>query len=404
MTIKKKFMNYENWISYRYMTAKKDGFLSFLHFISIAGVAIGVMSLIVVTGVMTGFGNNLREKIIGTMPHVLIDKEIGIKDYKQIVPEIENIKGVIAASAYIQGSVFVEQEGHSLGVTIRGIDPKKEQKVTKVNAYLTQGRMADLTGETVIVGSELARYFGYSVGDTMTLISLGSGIAGKGWRYPLKIVGIFNTGIADYDMNLVVTDLAQAQKIFDLQENISTGIGVRLANIYDAKEIKKSIYEHLGYSYSVRTWIDMNRNLFEALFLEKWGLFIVLTLMVLVASFNIISTLIVTVTSKIHDIGILKSLGATKKSIQRIFTKQGIYIGGVGVLWGLILGFGLSYILRTFVHVPQEIYSIDRVPVELQWFDVLVTVIAALIISFLATIYPAAQAAKLEPVEALRYE
>ncbi|HNV24120.1 MAG TPA: ABC transporter permease, partial [Candidatus Omnitrophota bacterium] len=367
-------MNYEHWISYRYMTAKKDGFLSFLNFISIAGVAIGVMSLIVVTGVMTGFGNNLREKIIGTMPHVLIDKEVGIKEYKQIIPEIENIKGVSAASPYIQGNIFVEQDGHSLGVMIRGIDPQKESKITKVNQYLKEGRMQDLKSETIVIGSELARYFGYTLGDTMTLISPGSGIAGKGWRYKVKIVGIFNTGMADYDMNLVIVSLSQAQKIFDLEENIATGIGVRLQNIYDAKEIKNKIYSFLGYSYSVRTWIDMNRNLFEALFLEKWGLFIVLTLMVLVASFNIISTLIVTVTSKIHDIGILKSLGVTNKSIRRIFTKQGIYIGCVGVFWGLILGLAVSFILRTYVKVPKEIYSIDRVPVELQPFDILATV------------------------------
>ena len=160
----------------------------------------------------------------------------------------------------------------------------------------------------------------------------------------------------------------------------------------------------LGYSFLVRTWIDINRNLFEALFLEKWGLFIILTLMVLVASFNIISTLVVTVTSKIHDIGILQSIGVPRKAIRRIFTEQGMLIGKLGTIFGVMSGLGVSYILKTYVRVPQEIYSIDHVPVDLQWSDITAIVVAALLITYFATIYPAAKAASLQPVEALRYE
>ncbi len=397
-------MGYEDWISYRYMVASKGRFLSFLNFVSIAGVAIGVASLIVVIGVMTGFGNNLRDKIIGTTPHIMIEKETGVHDFISIYKKLSSIPGVKASSAYVQGNIFLENAGQAKGLIVRGIDYERERIVTKLDQYLKKGSFKGLKDDGVVIGSELARYFGYKLGDTITIISPGSGITGNGWRYKLKIVGIFSTGMADYDMNLVLIDLAKAQKMFNMPRNVVTGIGVRLFDPYHAKRIKQQIYHILGYSFLIRSWIDINRNLFDALFLEKWGLFIILTLMVLVASFNIISTLIVTVTSKVHDIGILQAVGVPARSIRRIFTKQGVFIGSLGIFWGLVGGVGLSYILRTYVEVPKEIYSIDRVPVEIQLSDVLVIVSAAMIISFIATIYPAARAARLKPVDALRYE
>ena len=267
-----------------------------------------------------------------------------------------------------------------------------------------KGNLRDLSKDGIVIGSELARYYGYSIGDTVTLISPSSGLAGESWRYQLKIVGIFTSGMVDYDTNLVLVDLAKAQGIFNLPSNKVTGIGMKLANPYQATEMKENIFKLLGYGFLVKTWIDVNRNLFEALFLEKWGLFIILTLMVLIASFNIISTLIVTVTSKVHDIGILKAIGVTQGSIRRIFTRQGIFIGALGTIWGLIGGVGLSYILRTYVRVPQEIYSIDHVPIDLQLSDILIIIASALVISFSASIYPAMKAASLQPVDALRYE
>lgn len=397
-------MNYENWISYRYLIASKGRFLTFLNLISIAGVAIGVMALIVVTGVMTGFGNNLREKIIGTTPHIMIEKETGVRHFEDIRNRLKTMEGVRASCAYVQGNVFLESSGQAIGLVLRGIDPEAEKEVTKVNKYLIKGELGDLQGNRVAVGTELARYFGYTLGDTVTLISPGSGIAGRGWRHELTIAGIFKTGMADYDMNLIVVPLKKAQQMFDLPEDVASGVGVALDNPHRAKEIKNKIYGLLGYSFLIKTWMDVNRSLFEALFLEKWGLFIILTLMILVASFNIVSTLIVTVTSKIHDIGILQSIGVPRNSIRKIFTRQGIFIGVLGTSWGLGGGLVLSYILRTYVKVPPEIYSIDRVPVELQLFDIVVIITAAMVISYLATIYPAAKAANLQPVEALRYE
>lgn len=397
-------MDFENWISYRYIKAPKGKFLAFLNFISIAGVAVGVMALIVVTGVMTGFGNNLREKIIGATPHIVVEKETGIADYPKMQAKLAQMDGVINASPFIQGNVFLENEGHAVSQIIRGVVPGSEKNVTKISEYLKEGKIEDLDENGIIIGQELARYNGYSVGDEVVLIAPGSGISGRGWRYTLKVVGIFKSGMVDYDTNLSFITLKKAQEIFNIPANHSTGIGVKLKDPYQAKGVKQAIYSTLGYSYRVKSWIDINRNLFEALFLEKWGLFIILTLMVLVASFNIISTLIVTVTSKIHDIGILQSFGVPSSSIRRIFIKQGLAIGGVGTFWGLISGVSISYILKTYVKVPAEIYSIEHVPVEIQLTDILIIVAAAMLITYVATIYPAAKAASLQPVEALRYE
>ncbi len=395
---------FENFISLRYLTTCRGRFMSFLNIVSIGGVAIGVMALIVVTGIMTGFGNNLREKIIGTTPHIVLEKEVGVQDYQAVQKEVESVEGVVATSPFIQGNIFLETgNGRAIGELIRGVDPQTEASITKIQEYLVEGKLSDLTDNGVIIGQELARYFGYRLGDEISVIAPGSGIEGRGWRYPLKIVGIFKSGMVDLDMNLILVHLAKAQQIFDFEGGVS-GIGVKVKDPYAVEDIKKKIYEKIGFAFIAKSWIDVNRNLFEALFLEKWGLFLILAFMVLVASFNIVSTLIVTVTAKVHDIGILRSFGATRASIRRIFTKQGILIGFFGTVLGVAGGFGVSYVLSHYVKVPAEIYAIEHVPVDLQLSDLMIIVASALVITFLATIYPSWKAASLKTVDALRYE
>lgn len=399
-------MTYESWISYRYLMAKKDRFLSMINFVAVAGIAIGVMALIVVIGVMAGFDRDLREKIIGTNAHIMVERETGLKNYTEVLAKLGQVKDIKALSAYIHGNVFLESDQRAMSLVLRGVDPGHEAKITKINEYLSSGKIEDIKPEEVVVGSQLASYYGFRIGDDITIIAPASGVSGQGWRYTLKIAGIFTSGMYDYDMNLILVDLTKAQQIFSLEPNTVSGIGVKIKDVYDAPMIKEQIYELLGYSYLVRTWIENNSNFFAALRLEKFAMFVILTLIVLVASFNIISTLIVTVTSKVKDIGILKAIGVPKSSIRKIFTLQGVSLGIMGTFWGVVGGVGLSFLLKKyqFIKLPQDIYYIDHLPVLVQLSDILTIVGAALVISYLATIYPSGKAAELEPVEALRYE
>ena len=393
-------MRYEAWIGFRYLISKRrERFISIISFISVMGVALGVTALIVVLAVMSGFDNDLREKIVGTNSHIVIEKDGGILDYNALVEKVNSMPHVIASSPFINGQALIRQKDQVTGVILRGIDPEREKYVTNIENHLVIGTF-QLEKESVVVGKELAWRLNLTLGDEISLIS-----AASPKPRPFKIVGIFSSGMFDYDMNLVFTSLQGAQEFYAV-EGTAGGIGVKVDDVYKADDIRDDIQSSIGFDYWARSWSDLNKNLFAALKLEKITMFIILALIVLVACFNIISTLIMMVMEKTKDIGILKSIGATNTRIRNIFMLNGFFIGFLGTLLGALGGFILCYLLKTyeFVKLPRDIYYIDRLPVNLNIMDAGAVIVAAIFISLVSTLYPAWQAAKMEPVEALRYE
>lgn len=393
-------MRYELFISTRYLLAKrKERFISLISLISILGVAVGVMALIVVLSVMSGFDHDLQEKIIGTNAHIIIEREGGIADAPAIIDRLRGIDYVVAASPFIVGEVIIRHQDRIKGILFKGIDPRGEREVTRIGEYIIAGNL-DFQEEGIVLGRELAQSLGVYLGDKVSLVSPTTSKV-----HHFIVEGIFNSGMYEYDMNLAFSSLNSAERLFDAPGLVNS-IGVKLEKVYQAGRVKRQIQEMLGFPYWVRSWMDINRNLFSALRLEKTAMFIILALIVLVACFNIVSTLIMVVMEKTKDIGILKSIGATNKSIKKIFSSEGLIIGLSGTALGAGAGFLLCYLLKTyrFIKLPPDIYYIDRLPVRVEWTDSVIIILAAIIISWVATLYPARRAAKLNPVEALRYE
>jgi lipoprotein-releasing system permease protein len=389
-------------ISWRYLvTKRKEKFISLISVISVLGVAIGVAALIVVIGVMTGFDKDLRDKIVGNYSHITIAGEAGIEgagygDLRALLEKNPHVRGV---SPFIQGQVLIKERQKFFGVNLKGIDPASEPRVTKIRQYLTLGTLGDLKANCVFVGRELAAYLGLVRGQEITIYSP------QGKQFNLKVAGIFTSGMYEYDLNLVFTDIKTAQDTLGLKDRFSA-VAVKLDDLYLADKVKDELEAVLGVNYGLKTWTEANQNFFAALELEKFTMFIILALIVLVASFNIVSTLVVMVIEKTRDIGILKALGMSSAGIRKIFTCEGLLIGTAGTLLGTLLGVTLCGLLKKyqFIKLPRDIYYIDRLPVSLAWPDIGLIVASALAITLVATFYPARKAAGLQPVEALRYE
>ena len=406
--------------------------------ISIGGVTIGIAALIATLALMTGFKEDLRDKILGTTSHVVVTDRSSenIVDYEPILEEVIKVQHVVSATPFIFRQVLLSSPTNAFGVVLRGIDPEKEGEVTKLGENMVEGKLDFLNtappdlppleeeekvdGKTrvypgIVMGKELANRLGLFWGDIIHVVSpvvkegasITQSIGGPGGFTPkirkFRLVGLFDSGMYEYDSSLAYIAIKDAQHFFNLSD-VVTGIEVKVSDIFLADEVALEIEKQLDFPYRARDWKDMNRNLFSALEFEKDMMFVILILIVLVASFNIVGTLTMTVSEKAREIGILKAMGATRSSISRIFMIEGLSICGVGVMLGMPLGLAICWAIETFYQLPGDVYYISKISVRLHAFDVILVSGSALLIGLLATLYPSRQAAKLEPVEALRYE
>jgi lipoprotein-releasing system permease protein len=396
-------MRAEFFISVRYLlTKRKEKFLSFISLISVLGIAIGVTALIVVLAVMTGFDRDLHQKIVGNYSDITLTgmKPLDQERFASVAETLKSWPHVKAFSPYLAGQVLVKEGSRFIAVTLKGVRPESEVRVSRAGEYLLNARMEDLKPGEVFAGKELAASFGFTVGSTITVFSP------QGKEHTLKVAGLFASGMYEYDMNLLYAEVSTAQAIYGMSGQYNA-VAIKLDDLYRADKVRQGLQEKLGYEYLLRTWMEANQNFFAALQLEKFTMFIILTLIILVAAFNIVSTLVVLVVEKTKDIGILRALGMSAKGIRTLFMCEGVIIGGVGVLAGVAGGLTLCGLLEKyqFIKLPQDVYYIDRLPVAVVWWpDMALTVGAALAIALLATIYPAVKASRLKPVEALRYE
>ena len=428
-------MSYELFVSIRHLSAKKSQkFISLNTWISIAGVGLGVMALIVVIAVMSGFSKDLRDKILGTNSHVVVSNmnRAMVENYDGIIKKVRSVKGVIAAAPFIMNQVMLINGDRVSGIVVRGIDPEKEETVSDLGKNMVSGTVSDLktkssfSGEIkgrekknragIILGKELSRRLGAGVGDIVSMVSPVSRVTPVGLipRMKLfKVVGVFESGMYEYDANLSFILLKSAQKFFSMKNGVS-GIEVRVADIEQAGNIASVVQKELGFPYLVRDWMRMNRNLFSALKLEKIVMFIILILIIFVAAFNIVSTLFMLVMEKAKEIAILKSMGASCSSIMKIYSYQGLVIGLVGTFLGCATGFvivpNLNEIVSSIesifgiVAFPSDVYYLDRLPSKIQYMDSFLIIIFSVVICLVASLYPAWRASKLDLVDGLRYE
>jgi lipoprotein-releasing system permease protein len=407
-------MPFEFSIAIRYLMAKrKQAFISVISLISVAGVALGVASLIVVLGVMNGFSHNLREKILGVNAHMVVSNVKGLfGEYREVEEQIERIEGVTGVMPFLYSEVMVSNPSGVKGVILRGIDPTRAEGVLSLRKDLILGDLEQLKGGEagIIIGRDLADRLGVSLGSPINVLSPAGRKTAAGFSPEIRIFqvsGVFSTGMYEYDSSLAYTSIPALQDLLGIKEDLVSGLEVRLSDVYEAKTVASRVEQALGgFPYYVRDWMEMNETLFSALQLEKTAMFVILVMIVLVGSFSIVTTLVMLVMEKTRDIAILMAMGARGESIRLIFMLQGTIIGMVGTGLGFLLGTGLSFLLQRykFIRLPADVYYLDHLPILLNWPDLALICAAAVLLCFLATIYPARQASSLQPAEALRYE
>lgn len=393
-------MNVSFWLAYRYLRAKrKSKFIKIVTYITVAGVMVGVSALIIVIAVMNGFDSELEKKIIGLNAHLILRQDPYLIDYENICSKLNRLPFVISSAPFSLGNATVLGKELLINVMLKGIEYSQEKNTTALLNFLKRD-IVDLKEDEIIIGNVLAEKLGLKIGDRIEIL-----IPQTLRSYFFKVKGIFSSGMYEYDLSIAFLNLKKAQKILGLGKAVS-GIGIKISNPYQAQRLKDEIARIFGYPYYLLSWIDMNKNLFSALKLEKTAMFIILALIVLVASFNISSILIMSVLEKVRDIGVLKAIGMNKKKLMGIFIWEGMLIGFSGILLGSLLGFSAIYLLKNYpiIKLPPDIYYIDRLPVKLTFQDSFLIISCAFLLSFLSTIYPARRAAKLDPIVCLRYE
>ncbi|RJP82807.1 MAG: ABC transporter permease [Candidatus Zixiibacteriota bacterium] len=409
--------SYELFIARRYLRSKRrTGFISLISYISIAGVTIGVAALVIVLSVMNGFETEVRDRIIGADAHIRLGtlRETGLAAPDSVAQIVRGMRHVTGVTPYIMDKGMVRRGQRTEGVIARGIDPATVGQVSDLPQHLVAGGMhldrRDATGAENLPGIILGRYLAdrlyATLGDTVVLFSPGAaGPLAQPRAKQFHVAGIFETGLYEYDDVFAYLSLAEAQDLFRMP-GLVTGLEVRLDHYERAAEVKDALIAELGMPYFPRTWFEMHRNLFSWMKIEKWITFILLSLIIVVAAFNIISSLIMVVLEKRKDIGILKSMGATNAGIRRIFIYEGLAVGVIGTVLGTILGWGLCNLQMRyhFFSLPPDVYFLNELPILMQASDFVLVALAALGLCLLAALYPASKAASLVPVEAIRYE
>ncbi|TET88999.1 MAG: lipoprotein-releasing ABC transporter permease subunit [Desulfobacteraceae bacterium] len=408
-------MFFELFLSIRYLRAKrKQAFISVITVISVLGVMIGVMALVVVLSVMNGFRADLMSKILGVKSHLLVLSHKGaFNDYKRVAGRVGQVEGAVATTPFIHSQVMVNRSGNVSGAILRGIHPQTAGNVLSIERMIKDGSLSSLENSwdglpTVIIGSELSKQLGAYPGDVLNMISPEGKLTPLG-RVPnsqkYKVTAVFDSGMYEYDASMVFVSLKEAQAFLGFGDRVS-GLEVRVKDVYKSDKVGIKIQNALGNPYWTKDWKVMNRSLFSALKLEKFAMFVILTMIVLVGALNIISTLVMVVMEKTRDVAILRAMGASAKSIMTIFMVQGLLVGLAGTLAGLASGLGICHLLARykFISLPSDVYYITTLPVRVEFWDVCLVSLSAVLISFLATIYPSWHASKLNPVEAIRYE
>ena len=416
-------MRFVLFVAVRYLlSARKQTFISLISIISMLGVALGVGALIVAIGIMNGFTQELRDKILGVNAHGIITSFHGaVFNPDTLVSQAESVPGVAAATPFIYSEVMISTPAGAKGLVLRGIDPASAKKVLGVLADVEDESLAALNSQEgaapgIIVGEELAKKLDLRPGSRVNMLSPSGEKTPSGFQpaiRPFKVAGTFRTGMFEFDSSLGFIGLEAARDLLGLPGNMVSGLELMVDDVYTADTVMDTVIAHLRnfspqstQSLYARNWMEMNVNLFAALKLEKLAMFVVLALIVLVASFSIVTTLIMLVMEKTRDIAILMSMGATRRNIRQIFMAQGMIIGAVGTALGFTLGLALSFLLKRyqFIDLPEQVYPMDTVPMLLYAPDLLIIAAGAMFICFLATIYPAWKASGLELAEALRYE